>query len=101
MNPYIHYLYLIPGSIAVVGAFLTKKKLRLISVLISAILFWYLLQKSVDWAYTYPEIEPNDGGLRTIAAVFGWLIGLFTVILPIHVIVRFAVKKFSKTNKAL
>jgi len=93
MNPYFYYLYLIPGSISLFGAFLTNKKYRIFSILISTIVFWYLLQKSVDWAYTHPEIDPNDGAARSFAALFGWLIGLLTIILPVHVIVRFVLKK--------
>jgi hypothetical protein len=99
MNPYFHNLYLIPGCIAFLSAFLTNKIIRFISIIISTIVFWYLLQKSVDWAYTHPEIEPNDGGPRSFAALFGWLIGLITVILPIHFIARFMLKKVKKRIK--
>jgi len=95
MNTYNLYLYLIPCGIAVAGAFPKDKKIRILCLVIATAVYWYFLQKSVDWAYTHP-FNPNDGGARSFSAVLGWLIGLVTIILPSHFVSWFLVKRFNK-----
>jgi len=102
MNPYSLYLYSIPSFFAVISAFPKHRVSRLIFILIATGIYWYILPKYVDWAYTHP-FNPNDGGPRAFSALFGWLVGLVTLILPIHfgiVFAKWGIKKITTLNKA-
>jgi len=102
MNPYSLYLYSIPSFFAVISTFPKHRVSRLIFILIAAGIYWYILPKYVDWAYTHP-LNPNDGGPRSFSALFGWLVGLVTLILPIHfgiVFGKWGMKKIITKKKA-
>lgn len=100
MNPYMPYLYCIPGFIAIMSAFPKRRILRILFIIIAAGIYWAILPKYVSWAYTHP-FNPNDGAALSFAALFGWLVGLIILILPLHFGTRLIIwgytKKINKT----
>jgi hypothetical protein len=83
MNPYAPYLFCIPSVIAVIAVFPRKRIARWSLLAAAAGIYWCILPRFVTWAYAHP-FDPNDGGPKAFSAVFGWLIGLITLILPIY-----------------
>jgi len=93
-NPYSPYLYGISGMLAVTAGFINRGYLRVILLFVGTISYWYFLQPFVDWAYTNP-FNPDDGGPRTFALLFGWAFGLLFFMIPIFGITHFT-KRLSK-----
>ena len=88
MNPFTLYLYGIPSLVAIVSAIPTHRNVRVILIIIATAIYWIILPKSVQWAYTHP-FNPNDGAALSFSALFGGLIGLITLVLPLHFVTRF------------
>ncbi len=97
MNPYGPYLHGIPGLIAVFAAFPKRRMARLVLLSVAAGIYWLILPRFVDWAYTHP-FNASDGGPRAFVAMFGWLIGLVTLILPIYLAIRFSMWSLKKVR---
>ena len=57
-------------------------------MIIATAIYWIILPKSVQWAYTHP-FNPNDGAALSFSALFGGLIGLITLVLPLHFVTKF------------
>ncbi len=99
MNPYLPYLYCVPGIISIMSAFPKKRFVRIVFIASAAGIYWLLLLKYVSWAYTHP-FNPDDGAAHAFSAVFGGLIGLLLLVLPLHFGTRFVVWSYRrKVNK--
>lgn len=97
MNPYSIPLFAIPALITV-AASLSKKRLSKWGLLLLAVItFWGILQPSVYWAFTHP-FNPNDGGPKTFALLFGWAYGLILVVVPTYWISK-GVQWIAKKNR--
>ena len=83
MNPFTIPLIAIPAAITFYASFVKGRWARLGLLLVATMVFWLFLQVHVDWTFTHP-FEPNDGGPRTVAFLFGWLYGLVLVIAPVY-----------------
>ncbi len=98
MNPYLITMIGIPALLSGSASFIKKPIIKWILLVIATVVFWAILQKYVDWAYTHP-FNPNDGGPRTFAYLFGWVYGLIIVIIPtywISKVIQWLVKKRNK-----
>ena len=58
-----------------------KRVLRYYVLLVATVTFWGILQSRVGWAFSHP-FNPNDGGPRTFAFLFGWLFGIVVFVAP-------------------
>jgi hypothetical protein len=96
MNPFTPYLYGIPGLISIVSAIPKHRKVRVMLIIIANAIYWMILPKSVQWAYTHP-FNPNDGAALSFSALFGGLIGLITLVLPLHFGTKFMMWILRKT----
>jgi len=90
-NPYetpILALGLLAGIVAglISGKQIIRWLNRIYILLSAAFVCWLLEIHLVDWAYTHP-FDPNDGGPRAFAAIFGWLAALIYPILPAFILV--------------
>jgi zinc transporter ZupT len=83
MNPYTIPLFAIPAGITIAASLLKNKAWKWILLLLATFIFWGLLQPSVHWAYTHP-FNPNDGGPKTFAFLFGWAYGLIIIVVPTY-----------------
>ena len=67
-----------------IAASLLKNGLWKWMLLLLAILtYWGFLQPFVQWAYSHP-FNPNDGGPKVFALLFGWAYGLILVVIPTY-----------------
>jgi len=77
--------------------------LRMLILVVGCSLSEHYLLQSVDWNFTHP-FDPNDGGPRTFASVFGWLYALIWPIGPTFIAVLTArwifSRLFQKQNSA-
>lgn len=94
-NPFWWPLYFPSAIVAFVAGCLPKRPkvfavAQLCLLAVAAARFHVVLARSVDWSYTHP-FNPDDGGPRTFAALFGWLEGLVWPILPVFIITRFLI----------
>jgi len=95
MNPYTAWLYVPAVTLAVIAIFPRRRIIRFSILAVAAIGYWIVIPMYVDWAYTHP-FDPDDGGPRTFASLFGWLAGLVSLILPIYLagrLIRFGALK--------
>ena len=83
MNPFMLPLVVVPAAITVYASFVKRRWARLGWLLVATAVFWVILQLAVDWAFSHP-FDPNDGGPRAFAFLFGWLFGLVLVITPVY-----------------
>jgi hypothetical protein len=88
MNPFAIYMIGIPIVLSAIASILKRRIAKWILLVMATSTYWVLLVQYVDWSYTHP-FNPNDGGPRAFSAVFGWLIGVVTVILPTYLISKF------------
>ena len=87
-NPHSVYLYGISGALAIIAGLINKRIQRLILIFISMCVYWFFLQKYVDWSCSHP-FNPSDGAAKVFALGFGWLIGLLFFIIPVCGITHF------------
>lgn len=83
MNPYKPFLYIVPIIFSILAGLSKTKKIQLCFVGIATLFYWGILQFYVEYSYNHP-FNPNDGGPKTFALLFGWLLGLCLLILPIY-----------------
>ena len=83
MNPYVIPEYAIPALLTVAASLLKNKLCKWALLLLAILVFWGILQPSVHWAYSHP-FNPNDGGPKTFALLFGWAYGLILVVIPTY-----------------
>ena len=83
MNPFEIPLVVLPAVITIYASFVRRRWVRLSLLLVATVVFWVMLQLTVDWAYSHP-FDPDDGGPRTFAFLLGWLLGLVLVITPVY-----------------
>lgn len=103
-NPYEFHLYFWPAVLALLALFPKQRKFKVLILVLASIVYWAILQPSVEWAFNHP-FNPDDGGPKTFAFLFGWLFGLIFPILPtfgLALLVKKLVSKFrGGPNKAL
>ena len=83
MNPLMLPLVAVPAAITIYASIVKRRWARLGLLLVATVIFWVILQLAVDWAFSHP-FDPNDGGPRAFAFLFGWLFGLVLVITPVY-----------------
>lgn len=83
MNPYEIPLIAVPAAITIFASFVKTRWIRRGLLLVATAVFWFILQLLVDWAYSHP-FDPDDGGPRAFAFLFGWLFGIILVITPVY-----------------
>ena len=83
MNPFMLPLVAVPAAITIYASIVKRRWARLGLLLVATVIFWVILQLAVDWAFSHP-FDPNDGGPRAFAFLFGWLFGLVLVITPVY-----------------
>ena len=83
MNPYTVTMVGIPVLLSVIASLAKKPVIKWTLLILATAIYWVILQKYVNWAFTHP-FNPNDGGPRTFAYLFGWLYGLIIVIIPTY-----------------
>lgn len=87
MNPYTIPLVVFPAAITIYASFVTRRWLRISLLCFATVLFWLVLQLHVDWTFSHP-FNPDDGGPKAFALLFGWVFGLVFVITPIYFVSR-------------
>jgi apolipoprotein N-acyltransferase len=83
MDPYLIPLIVVPTGITIVASLLKNRLWKWVLLFLATLLFWVILQPSVQWAFTHP-FNPNDGAPRTFALLFGWAYGLLLVVIPTY-----------------
>lgn len=83
MNPYKVWLLLVPALISCFATWIPRRWIRLCCLLIAAIIYEVFLLFYVDWAYTQ-TFNASDGAARSFASLFGWLIGLVVIVIPVY-----------------
>ena len=81
MNPSTIPLFAIPAGITIAASLFKNRAGKWILPVVATVIFWGILQPSVHWAYMHP-FNPNDGGPKTFALLFGWAYGLIMVVVP-------------------
>lgn len=98
MNPYAIPLYAAPALITIAASLLKNRLWKWILLFLAILAYWGLLQPYVQWAYSHP-FNPNDGGPKVFALLFGWAYGLILVVIPTYWIskgVQWLAKKMRK-----
>jgi hypothetical protein len=83
MNPYFIPLYAAPMLITTTASLLNNKLWKWVFLLLAILTYWGILQLSVQWAYSHP-FNPDDGGPKVFALLFGWAFGLVIVVIPTY-----------------
>lgn len=87
VNPYTIPLMVVPAAITIYAAFVPRRWVRISLLLAATVVFWFVLPLHVHWTYSHP-FDPNDGGPKAFALVFGWVVGLVFVVIPVYVVSR-------------
>jgi hypothetical protein len=87
MNPYTIVMVGIPIILSIIASLSKRRLIKWILLIFATAIYWILLVQYVDWSYTHP-FNPDDGGPRSMAATFGWLIGIVIVIIPTYFITK-------------
>lgn len=83
MNPFMIPLVVVPAAITIYASIVKRRWARFSLLFVATAAFWVFLQLAVDWAFSHP-FDPNDGGPRAFAFLFGWLFGLVLIITPVY-----------------
>lgn len=70
MNPYLIAIIVIPAFLSGIAGLIKRPIVKLTLLILATVIYWAILQKYVDWAYTHP-FNPKDGGARTFAYLVG------------------------------
>ncbi len=98
VNPYTIPLIVLPAAIAIYASFVDRRWVRISLLLVATVVFWFFLQLHVHWTFSHP-FDPDDGGPKAFALVFGWVFGLVFVITPVYFVSR-AIHQFrQRRNK--
>ena len=87
MNPYTVPLVAVPAAITVFASVVKARWIRRSVLLLATAVFWLILQLHVHWTFSHP-FDPDDGGPKAFAFLFGWLFGIVLVITPAYWISR-------------
>ena len=87
MNPYTLPLIAVPAAITIYASSVKRRWVRISLLLVATIVFWLFLQPHVHWTFSHP-FNPNDGGPKAVALLFGWVYGLVFEITPIYLVSR-------------
>ncbi len=74
---------MVPSLISCFATWMPRRVIRLCFLLMAAIIFEVFLLFYVDWAYTH-SFNASDGAARSFALLFGWLIGLVIIVIPVY-----------------
>lgn len=69
--------------ITTTASLLNNKLWKWVFLLLAILTYWGILQLSVQWAYSHP-FNPDDGGPKVFALLFGWAFGLVIVVIPTY-----------------
>lgn len=83
MNPFAPWMIGLPALLSVAASMTAKRPIKWALLILATFVYWFILQKYVDWAFNHP-FNPNDGGPRATAYLVGWLVGLMTVVIPAY-----------------
>ena len=83
MNPYTIPLIVIPAAITIYASFVGRRWVRISLLLAATVVYWLVLQLQVHWTFSQP-FNPNDGGPKAFASLFGWVYGLVFVVTPVY-----------------
>ena len=83
MNPFTIPLFVVPAAITIYASLVKRRWIRFGLLLVASAVFWFVLPMHVHWTFSHP-FNPNDGGPKAFAIVFGWLIGLVLVVTPVY-----------------
>ena len=78
MNPYSIPLVAVPVVLSIVASLGENKWMRRGLFVVAIAAFWAILQPHVHWTFSHP-FDPNDGGPKVFALLFGWAYGLILV----------------------
>jgi hypothetical protein len=87
MNPYTIPLIAVPAGITLYASFRNNKWIRRGLLFAATVVFWVIANIHVDWTFTHP-FNPDDGGPRMGALVFGWAVGLILIVMPLYWVSR-------------
>lgn len=87
MNPYTIPLIAVTAGLTLYASFRKNKWIRRGLLLAATVAFWVILNFEVDWTFTHP-FNPDDGGPRVFALMFGWAFGLILIVIPLYWISR-------------
>lgn len=87
VNPYTIPLIVVPAAITIYASSVGRRWVRISLLLVATVVFWIVLQPHVHWTFSHP-FNPNDGGPKAVALLFGWVYGLVFVITPVYLVTR-------------
>lgn len=89
-NPYTARLLVPTVLLSVVAAFVDRAMVRIALLALATLTYWAALQSYVEWSFNHP-FNPDDGGPKAFAFLFGWMAGLLLLVLPTYGLVRYVV----------
>ena len=87
MNPYTIPLVVVPVAITIYASSVRRRWVRIGLLVFATAVFWLVLQPHVHWTFSHP-FNPNDGGPKAVALLFGWVYGLVFLIAPVYLVSR-------------
>ena len=87
VNPYTIPLVVVPVAITIYASSVRRRWVRIGLLVFATAVFWLVLQPHVHWTFSHP-FNPNDGGPKAVALLFGWVYGLVFLIAPVYLVSR-------------